>query len=72
MTVIILANSIMLACTDYNGREYLPGKYISERNLNIEIMSDVFTTIFLIECVLKILGMGFCMHKNSYLREFWN
>ena len=24
MTIIILANSIMLACNDYKGREYLP------------------------------------------------
>ena len=35
-------------------------------------MGDVFTAIFLIECILKILGMGFFMHKNSYLRDFWN
>jgi Ion transport protein len=35
-------------------------------------MGDAFTFIFLLECVLKILGMGFCLHKNSYMRDYWN
>jgi len=32
----------------------------------------VFTVVYTGEAVFKILGMGFVMHKNSYLRDYWN
>ena len=29
--------------------------------------------VFNVECIFKIIGMGFFMHKNSYLRlDMWN
>ncbi len=32
----------------------------------------VFTIIFIIESMLKIIGMGFLFEKGSYLRDYWN
>eukprot|EP00347_Sterkiella_histriomuscorum_P021532 403333648 len=31
-----------------------------------------FTAIFAVECLLKILAMGFIVHKHSYIRDPWN
>jgi hypothetical protein len=31
-----------------------------------------FTIIFTLECVTKIIGMGFIIGKGSYLRNAWN
>ncbi len=31
-----------------------------------------FTVFFTIEAILRVLGMGLFMHKNSYLRDTWN
>jgi len=32
-------------------------------------MNDIFSAIFLIEAVLKIVGMGFIISEKSYLRD---
>ena len=32
----------------------------------------MFTILFTVEMVLKILSMGFVIHKNAYLRDVWN
>jgi voltage-dependent calcium channel L type alpha-1D len=71
ITLVILANSVMLACTDYNDRIYGPD-YVSIYNLNMGQVDTAFTIIFLVECILKILAMGFLLHKNSYMRDPWN
>ena len=71
ITLVILLNSIMLAAQDYQGR--LEGEdYVSVRNNELEKVDLVFTVIFILECVLKIIGMGFIVHKNSYLHDPWN
>lgn len=31
-----------------------------------------FTSIYTAEAFFKIIGMGFFLHKNSYLRDYWN
>ena len=31
-----------------------------------------FSIIFIIECTVKVIAMGFVFHKHSYLREPWN
>ena len=38
----------------------------------IEQIGSIFTYIFTLECVIKIIAMGFFMHRNSYLRDYWN
>ena len=37
-----------------------------------DYLEIAFTLIFVVEALLKITGMGFVMHKNSYMREGWN
>ena len=71
ITLIILANSVMLACTDYGERLY-GEDYVSQRNLDMTQVDTAFSIIFTFECVSKILAMGFFMHKKSYLRDIWN
>lgn len=71
ITTIILGNSVMLAMTDYNDRIYGP-TYFSKINSELEYVDNVFTGIFIFECVSKILGMGFVVHAKSYLRDAWN
>ena len=71
ITLIILANSVMLACADYGSRLH-GDDYVSMRNLNIAVVDTAFSIIFLAECILKILSKGFCFHKNSYMRDIWS
>jgi len=71
ITLVILANSVMLACTDYGDRLY-GESYVSMRNLNMAVVDMSFSIIFLAECILKILSRGFCLHKNSYMRDMWS
>lgn len=61
----------MLAITDYKDRLY-GDTYVSKINGELAYLDHAFTIIFIIECVSKILGMGFVVHKNSYLRDPWN
>ena len=54
----------MLAAYDYTDREN-KGKL----NQVLNMFEPVFVILFAIESVLKIIGMGFIMEKNSYLRD---
>ena len=66
---LILVNSLMLTMVDYSDRD---AEVISDHNRMIEFIGSIFTYIFTLECVLKIIAMGFVMHRNSYLRDYWN
>jgi hypothetical protein len=71
ITIVILANSLMLAFTDYEDR--LQGtKYYSVRNANIAQVDTAFSILFTFECAAKIISMGFVLHKKSYMRDVWN
>lgn len=63
----ILVNSICLALFDYSDRETL-----TEYNIILDRIGDAFTVLFLTEAALKIVAMGFVIHKHSYLRDGWN
>jgi hypothetical protein len=66
MTIIFL-NSMFLAVYDYNDRdEKFP------RNQAINVAGVIFTILFTVECVLKILAYGFIVHYKAYLRDGWN
>lgn len=65
--MLILLNSILLACYDYNDRESK-----TARNMWIDSFGVKFTLVFTFECIIKIIAMGFIMHRNSYLRDPWN
>lgn len=65
--LLIFMNSIILAVYDYNDRDNrLPHNQLLER------IGQVFTILFAIEMVLKILAQGFIIHYNAYLRDAWN
>jgi len=37
-----------------------------------DIFDVILNIIFIAECIMKILSMGFVMEKGSYLRDSWN
>lgn len=63
----ILGNSLALAMYNYDDRDAE-----TKWNQGLELAGLVFSIIFIIECVLKILAMGFFIHFQSYLRDGWN
>ena len=60
----------MLAFTDY--QERVEPDYKSPRNAVFSDVDDVFSVIFIIECVVKVIANGFVVHKDAYLRDLWN
>ncbi|CAD8151145.1 unnamed protein product [Paramecium pentaurelia] len=65
---VILLNSILLATQDYSWRENN-----SEAPSNwTDSLEYLFTAIFIIEFLLKIIAMGFLLDKQTYLRDGWN
>lgn len=70
---MIALNSLLLGMSDYsnvNGKGDLVATG-SWRNTLIDQTEIIFTIIFTIECVFKIIGMGFT-GKNGYLHDRWN
>jgi len=63
----ILLNSICLTLYDYADRENE-----TLRNRILQCVYLIFNVIFILECILKIIGMGFVCHKKAYLRDGWN
>jgi hypothetical protein len=49
-----------------------PGMLPSSRNYLIQSSDIVFTVLFTIEMVIKVIAMGFVWQKNSYFRDSWN
>ena len=37
-----------------------------------EICDSIFTWAFTLECVIKIIALGFAMDDGSYVRDSWN
>ena len=64
---LILVNSLLLGIKDYTDV-----KNESGINQFVEGVEPLFAWAFSIECVLKILGMGFILDPGSYLRDAWN
>ena len=64
---LIFLNSLFLAMYDYNDRD-------NKTRINnfIEQSGIVFTVLFTFECSVKIVAMGFIVHRNAYLRDGWN
>lgn len=36
------------------------------------VAEDVFTVLYSFEMIIKIMGLGFIMDDDAYLRESWN
>ena len=72
-SLLIIANSIVLAMTNYsevtaNGQLDTSDPF----NRAVDESELVFTTLFAIEMVLKIIAMGFVLERGAYLRDPWN
>jgi Ion transport protein len=64
---MIILNSALLALYDYSDRDSL-----KVHNQTLDSLAYILTIIFLVEATIKILAMGFCVHKYAYLRDSWN
>jgi hypothetical protein len=70
---MIALNSLLLGMSDYSNVDS-KGDLVaagSWRNTLIDETEIIFTIVFTIECVFKIIGMGFA-GKNGYLNDRWN
>jgi hypothetical protein len=65
--VIILFNTITLSMFDYSDRNSK-----GQNNKLIDIFSMCFSIVYTIEAILRIIALGFVVHKKSYLRDPWN
>ncbi|CAC5382662.1 CACNA1B [Mytilus coruscus] len=63
----IIANCIVLAL-----EEHLPEFDKTPLAVQLEATEVYFLGIFCVEALLKIVALGFCLHKGSYLRNVWN
>ena len=59
ITLCIITNSILLASKEY--RINYDATYVSSWNAVLETTDVVFTYIFLCECLVKIVAMGFIL-----------
>ncbi|KAJ3619599.1 hypothetical protein MTP99_005267 [Tenebrio molitor] len=63
----IIANCVVLAL-----EEHLPNHDKTLLAQKLEATEVYFLGIFCVEASLKILALGFVLHKGSYLRNIWN
>ncbi|XP_022239678.1 voltage-dependent calcium channel type A subunit alpha-1-like isoform X4 [Limulus polyphemus] len=63
----IIANCIVLAL-----EEHLPKGDRTPLAQKLEKTEPYFLGIFCVEALLKIVALGFIVHKGSYLRNIWN
>ncbi|XP_070515118.1 voltage-dependent calcium channel type A subunit alpha-1 isoform X17 [Cardiocondyla obscurior] len=63
----IIANCVVLAL-----EEHLPKQDKTVLAQNLESTEVYFLAIFCVEASLKILALGFVLHRGSYLRNIWN
>ena len=59
---VIVVNSIVMAMEE-------PG---AEQTSFMQIIDYVFTGLYTIEMILKIMGLGFILNRGSYLRDSFN
>ncbi|KAK4881175.1 hypothetical protein RN001_004494 [Aquatica leii] len=67
MLLTIIANCVVLAL-----EEHLPNHDKTMLALRLEDTEEYFLGIFCVEAALKILALGFVLHRGSYLRNIWN
>ncbi|XP_025112114.1 voltage-dependent calcium channel type A subunit alpha-1-like isoform X8 [Pomacea canaliculata] len=63
--IVICASSVALAAED-------PVREDSEHNKILNYFDYVFTGVFTIEMILKVIDLGVLLHPGSYCRDVWN
>ncbi len=74
MLLLIFLNSIILAIADYSKIDEkgdLDNRN-SMRNTIVNHADDVFTVLFFIEGMMKIIAMGLIGNRGAYLMDPWN
>ena len=66
--LLIALSSVKLATESYFNEEPEGSTFqvVSEK------LDITFNVLFIIECVLKVIALGFTMDDGSYLRDSWN
>ena len=65
---VIILNSVYLAFDDYSFESNYNPTIVRVRN-NIE---NTFSTLYIIEFLIKVSALGFILKKDSYMRDYWN
>lgn len=72
--LLIFANSLILALADYSEVD-ADGNLdtaSSNRNAVVNYADRLFTTLFSVECTMKIVAMGLFGETGAYLMDPWN
>ncbi|CAI2381758.1 unnamed protein product [Moneuplotes crassus] len=64
---LIVINSLMLGMMDYTDENNT-----SWRNKIVNKSEPIFIVLFTLECIIKVIAMGFIGGKGTYLRDSWN
>lgn len=69
--IIVIINTLMLILTDYSDRINETPKYpvLQDTILQAEI---IFTILYTIEAILKIIAKGFLFGQGTYLKSGWD
>jgi len=67
--VIIIISSVMMAV---EGQSFGDAATNNAVELSFLIADIVFTALFTVEVVIKVVALGFCCHEGAYLRDNWN
>ncbi|KJH46255.1 transporter, cation channel family protein [Dictyocaulus viviparus] len=65
--MMICANCIALAVY-----QPYPAQDSDSKNTILEQIEYLFIVVFTIECILKVVALGFICHPGAYLRNAWN
>ncbi|VDN01667.1 unnamed protein product [Thelazia callipaeda] len=65
--LMICANCIALAVY-----QPYPAQDSDTKNTILEQIEYLFIIVFTIECILKVIALGFLFHPGAYLRNAWN
>uniref|UniRef100_A0A158PKH5 Voltage-dependent L-type calcium channel subunit alpha n=1 Tax=Angiostrongylus costaricensis TaxID=334426 RepID=A0A158PKH5_ANGCS len=65
--MMICANCIALAVY-----QPYPAQDSDSKNTILEQIEYLFIVVFTIECILKVVALGFICHQGAYLRNAWN
>ena len=71
LTFCILINAINIATNDYEYRE-TGEKNTSAFHVVKSIIDYVVTTLFIFECLVKVIAMGFVFGRGTYIKDGWN
>lgn len=60
---VIIANTLSMSLADTDSQNQTPLENLLEK---------VFVSFYLLEMLLKVIGMGFLFNHGAYLRNGWN